>query len=284
MKLFSKKQFICGLLILNGLYCNAQDLLQGNKNWYSTYLFCKLNKRFFLDDYLLVGFDTQGHKFSFVQNDLALNYKLTSKLTTFVGVANYIYKWQPTYNGVYDIPVSRIGTISFLRASVGFKYKSHFLKNFEMDQSLAFQSYYPSLEKYQSRIAYSNQISYARKKTPWSLSPFAQVGLYYYLNGIPSIYYDNDGQMSGYYSADGLHRMRLKFGLKMKPFKNHSNFGVILYYCVQKEFNFNKLGGHLLNTSRNLPISEKQTIVYPFNNYNIYGVQLNYIFGKSKKK
>ena len=279
-----RKLLVCAVLMSNVFFCSAQDLLQGNKNWYSTYLYFKLGKRFFIDDYLLDGYDTQGHKFSFVQNDLAINYKVSKKLTAFIGCANYIYKWNPTFLSAYNNQVSRLGTISFVRASVGLKYKFHFLKNFEMDQSLAFQSYYPSLEKYQSRIAYSNQLSFSSKKIVWSLTPFAQVGLYYYLNGIPSMYYDNDGQMSGYYSSDGLHRARIKFGIKMKPLKNNNKFGVIFYYCIQKEFNMNELGGHDLNTSRNVPITEKQTVTYPFNNYNIYGVQLNFIFSKTAKK
>lgn len=269
---------------MKSVQTNAQDLIAGSKTWYSTYLYFKLNKHFYIDDYILNGYNTEGHTFSFVQNDLALNYKLTKRLTGFVGVANYIYKWNPSYKGVYNNPVSRFGTISFLRGSVGLKCDFKFFKKFEMDQSLSFQYYYPSLEKYQSRIAYGNKISFTSRKAVWSLSPFIQAGLFYYLNGMPTMYYDSDGQFEGYYSSDGLHRARLKIGLKMKPFKKSKNFGMVLYYCVQKEFNMDQLGGHPLNTSSNRPMDQQQVIIYPFNNYSIYGVQFNFIFSNSSKR
>lgn len=277
MNYLTKYIAIC-LLTICSSRAISQDLSQDQKLWYSSYLYFKINNKFFIDDYILNGYNAQGHSFSFVQNDLNLNYRITKKLIVYTGIANYIYKWSSIYNQSYAGSISRFGTISYLRGNIGLKLKLKLGKILEMDQSLAFQSYYPSLEKYQSRVAYSNQLSFAKRGTPLSFSPFVQFGLFYYLNGIPSIYYDKDGNYDGYYSADGLHRMRFKFGVKMKPFKKQDNFGIVLYYCIQKEFNIDGIGGHDLNTSRPVPLTSSQTINYPFNNYNILGVQFNFIF------
>lgn len=272
------KHIVICLLTVCSSRAISQDLSQDQKLWYSSYLYFKLNNKFFVDDYILNGYNAQGHSFSFVQNDLNLNYRITKKMTVFTGMANYIYQWNSIYNQSYAGPISRLGTISYLRGNIGLKFKCKIFKTFEMDQSLAFQTYYPSLEKYQSRVSYSNQLSFVKKGTPLSFSPFVQMGLFYYLNGIPSIYYDKDGNYEGYYSSNGIHRIRLKFGLKMKPFKKQDKFGMVLYYCIQKEININGFGGHDLNTSRPAPITTPQTINYPFNNYNILGVQFNFIF------
>lgn len=269
------------IFTFNTVKMMAQDLTQDQKIWYSSYVLLKINKKIYLDNYLLNGYNAEGHKFSFIQNDFALNYKFSKKFIAFVGVANYFYKWSSIYNQSYSGSISKMGTISYIRGSVGLKFKFHFLKNFEMDQSIGFQSYYPSLEKYQSRIVYNNQISFSHKKLPLKLTPYAQIGLFYYLNGTPSLYYTNQGEYDGYYSSTGLHRMRVKLGVKMKPIKSNDHFGVSIYYCFQNEFNLNSLGGHPLNTSRNVPNVSSQTIIYPFNNYNIVGVQFNYIFSKT---
>ncbi|GEM_PF-1521973 len=267
-------------ITLNSLNGITQDLTQDQKIWYSNYLLLKINKKTYFDNYLLNGYNASGHKFSFVQNDFAFNYKISNKLIAFVGVANYFYKWSPIYNQSYSGSISKLGTISYIRGSVGLKFKFKFLKNFEMDQSIGFQSYYPSLDKYQSRIVYNNQISFTTRKMPLKLTPYAQAGFFYYLNGTPSLYYSENGDYDGYYSSNGLHRMRVKFGVKMKPIKANENFGISFYYCIQKEFNLNSLGGHPLNTSRIGSVTAAQTITNPFNDYNIIGVQFNYIFSK----
>ena len=269
------------IFILNCLKVKGQDLSQDQKIWYSSYLFFKVNKKIYVDDYILNGYNAQGHSFSFVQNDLAINYKFNKNLSCFVGMANYFYKWSPIYNQSYSGSISKLGTISFIRGSVGLKYKFKFLKNFEMDQTIGFQSYYPSLDKYQSRVIYSNQISFSHKKMPMNITPYAQVGLFYYLNGRPSLYYNEQGDFDGYYSPNGLHRVRYKFGIKFKPIKGNTKFGVSLYYCFQKEFNTDIMGGNSLNTSRNVPSTMGQTVTNPFNNYNILGVQFNFIFSNS---
>ena len=76
---------------------------------------------------------------------LAFNYKFTKNLSAFVGIANYFYKWSPIYNQSYRGSISKIGTISYLRGSIGLKFKFRFLKNFEIC-FLMFLNYYSNEE------------------------------------------------------------------------------------------------------------------------------------------
>jgi hypothetical protein len=279
------KNFIRSIVLLTFLLncttVTSQDLTQDQKIWYSTYLFFKINKKMYVDDYLLNGYDANKHTFSFIQNDLTFHYKLKKNFSAYVGFANYFYKWNSSYNRSYSGSISKLGTMSFFRGSLGLKYKFTFLKKFEMDQTLGFQAYYPSLDKYQSRIIYNNQISFSHKKLPLNLTPYAQIGLFYYLNGRPTLYYNDEGDFEGYYSPNGLHRVRYKFGIKFKPIKGNTKFGVSLYYSIQKEFNTDILGGHALNASRRTNMETQQEIDNPFNNYNILGIQLNFILSKT---
>lgn len=261
----------------------SQDLSNNHKLWYGNYLYYRLNPKLYLDNFLLLGFEAKGHSFSFLQNDFNVNLKLTKDLYIFTGFANYVYDWNQSYNGVYGNKISRFGTISFFRGNLGLKYKNSFGKRIEMGHVLSFQTYIPTLEKYQSRIMYSNQISYKNENWDMELTPFVQGTVYYYLNGVGTSYYNNEGNFVGFYSPNGLHRMRTKIGVKFKPF-NTSKVTIALYYSMQREFNFPTFGGHDLEITRNVPITERQNTVYPFNNYNIIGTQININISTPKKK
>ncbi|MBI1838328.1 MAG: hypothetical protein HYR91_13785 [Flavobacteriia bacterium] len=262
----------------------SQDLSSNQKVWYSSYFYLKLGKKSYLEDFVINGNEVQSHSFSFLQNEIAFNYRITNNFTIFIGGADYHYKWTPSFAGKYDDKNGELNLLTFIRGSFGLKYKFNFLKFFELDQNIAFHTYFPTFEKYQSRILYSAKIEINNRKKSLVLIPFFQASFYYYLNGIPQLYFNEDNTFKGYFSPNGLHRARYKIGVKFKPFKKHPGIGVLCYYSMQKEFNLSFLGGHDLNISRNVPMNYQENKIDAFNNYNIYGVQLNFILKKNKKR
>ncbi len=284
------KKLLFFLLII-GFNCQssiAQDLTNSKKFEYSTYLYFRVNKKSYIDNFNLTCFDSKHHQYAFMQNDIIYNYKKTKKLTLILGYAFYLNKWSavyhsnlPIYQNAYSSRISSFGTIMFHRPTIGFKYKFFLTKKLRLEESLTYQCFIPSMEKYQSRLVLGSKLTYDNKKLPLEFEPFAQMIYYYYLNGEPSIYYDENGNYQGYYSPNGLHRYRFRLGFKIKPFKSIPKFDFMLYLAGQREFNFRYLGGHDINTSRpNVPMTQKQNVNYAYNSYGILGIQLNYVFDK----
>jgi hypothetical protein len=255
----------------------AQDINNNAKLWYSTYVYKKLNKKFYLDNYLLLGFNVQSHAFSFVQNEVNLNYRVNRKIEFNIGGAIYFYNWNKSYKTVYSNTISRLGTINFNRFQAGITYKSKLSKSLRLKHNLGVQSYFPSLEKYQTRFGYGAKLSYYKRRIPLDFSPFLQYNIYYYINGVPLIYYNENGTFETFKSSNGLHRQRLKLGFRIKPFKKHKNIATTFYTSYQEEMNLNEWGSRPLNYTRPLPHNNKQQIYYQFNNYLVYGFQMNII-------
>ncbi len=254
----------------------SQDILDGDKVWYSTYLNYKLNKKIYFDDYLLLSFNGLQHSFSFFQNDFNINYALSKKATLYAGYSYAMYNWIPEYKTAYSQNISAVSTIGFNKAEVGGKYDISIGKNFKIDQDLAAQFYFPQLEKYQFRFEYSIKLSYKERKTSFRFTPFVQGVIFYYQNGIPVHYYKDDGSLGDYKSPNGFHRYRAKFGLSFRPIKSFKSMGIVLYYNIQKEFNISGFGNDLNIKTPLGNITNTQNIIYPFNNYNVFGIQLNF--------
>ncbi len=257
----------------------SQDLNDEKKFEYSSYLYFRLNKKMYIDNFNLSCFDSRRHIFNFMQNDLSLNIKLTKKAILLIGDALYINNWSPQYLKAYNNDIA-LGAIYFHRPTIGMKYKFSFTKKLELEETFTYQYFTPSMEKYHSRLVLGSKISYDNKRWPLEFEPFAQMILYYYLNGSPQLYYDQAGNYDGYYSPNGFHRYRFRIGFKFKPFKNNlPKFDFMLYYAGQNEFNVPLLGGHPINFTReNVPINVKQTTILPYNSYHILGAQINYVF------
>lgn len=280
LKLMTKqvKSFLVLFLLLASLG-NAQDLSGEKKFEYSSYLYFKVNKKIYIDNFNLMCFDSRRHIFNFMQNDLTFNYKLTKRFILMFGDALYINNWSPQYNKAYPNKIY-FGAIYFNRPTVGIKYKHNFTKKLELEQNITFQYFTPSMEKYNARITSGTKLTYDDKKWPLEFEPFAQMILYYYLNGEPMSYYNSDGSLDGYYSPNGLHRYRFRLGFKIKPVKAWKKFDLMLYVAGQKEFNLSGLGGHDINFSTPTQgLTDKQRTSLPFNDYSILGFQINYVFG-----
>ena len=262
----------------------GQDLLLGNKIWYGSYVYQKISNKFFFDAYLLYSFDAFNHTFSFNQNDLSINYKLNSKQSIYAGYTQSFYKWQPFYNK-YNKTISPLQTISFNRVFVGYKYRLNIFPQLRLRNNFGSQYYFTQLEKYQFRFSYKGKLYWLNKNWPMKLKPFTQVSLYYYQNGIPIIYYDNQGNISSFKSPNGLHRYRLKFGISLKPVKKIKQLGITVYYAIQREFNLKGFGNDLNvvrpGTTNDIVYSftpQVSGVKNPFNNFNIFGFQINFIF------
>lgn len=271
-------KYISVLLLFICLNTYSQDLLDGNKIWYSSYLNKKINQRIYLDDYLLIGFNGTGHSFSFYQNDLALNYR-QNRFLTFVFMYSFsAYNWNLSYKNTYIQPITSFNTINFNRFALGMNYDYHFNKQLKVKQYLTFQYYIPSLEKYQARIKYDARLSYQIKKSKHRIKPFITQSFFYYLNGRPNFYYSTDGSIDRYASPNGIHRSRTKIGVSFRPLKDMKKLYFVAYYTIQKEFNMRNYGNDLnilQPSSSSSNLSPSKTII-PFNSYNIYGFQVNY--------
>lgn len=261
------------VFFLNPLF--SQDIFEGNKIWYSNYLHKKLNQKVYFTNYLLFSFNTNPHSFSFLQNDLAANYTLSKKVSINFAYSYAMYNWTKAYLSAYDQRISYLNTIGFNRISLGGSYEFKFKRFWKLDQDFAAQLYFPQLEKYQYRFEYSMKLSFKESKTQFRITPFIQGSLYYYLNGVPIYYYTDAGDVGDYKSPNGLHRYRTKFGITFRPLKNRRKISMVIYYCMQKEFNIRGIGNDLNVTSPAGGSMNSRNIVYPFNNYNIYGIQLN---------
>lgn len=277
IKLQVSYSFILWLLFSS--ICNAQDLSGEKKFEYSSYLYFKVNKKIYIDNFNLMCFDTRHHNFNFMQNDLTFNYKINKRLILMLGNAIYINNWSPQYLKAYRNDIS-FGAIYFNRPTAGIKYKHNFTKKLELEENMTFQYFTPSMEKYHARITLGSKLTYDNKKWPLEFEPFGQMILYYYLNGEPISYYNADNIFAGYYSPNGLHRYRYRLGFKIKPIKAWKNMDLMLYLAGQKEFNIPFLGGHNINYSTTADsYTSKQRVLMPFNDYSIFGFQINYVFG-----
>ena len=276
------KQSMLVLLLMQIVWVGkAQDLLESNKIWYSSYIYKKIDNRWFADAYLLTSVNGDDHSFAFNQNDFTLNYKLNRKLSVMGGYSFSFYKWLPSYEHRYAQDISPFGTISFHKFSAGITHKFKYRElPFQFKHDLVAQYFVPKLEKYQIRLVYKLKASYRNKNLPLNMVPFAQAFVYYYLNGTPLFYYDDEGGIEDYASPNGIHRVRLKGGVKITPIKRWSNFNAVVYYAYNKELNFGP--GNDLNVRRPIPVENperfRQITDVPFNNYGIIGFQLNFIF------
>ncbi len=275
------KRSVLSLLLIFLVFSQltAQDLSGEKKFEYSSYLYFKVNKKIYIDNFNLMCFDSRRHIFNFMQNDLTFNYKVTKTFILMFGDAIYINNWSPQYLKAYRNQIS-LGAIYFHRPTIGAKYKFNFTKRLELEENVTFQYFTPSMEKYHSRITLGSKLSYDNRKWPLEFEPFAQMILYYYLNGEPINYYNSEGGLDGYYSPNGLHRYRYRLGFKIKPVKAWKKFDLMLYVAGQKEFNLPGLGGHNINyTTPTKDLADKQSTSLPFNDYSILGFQLNHVFG-----
>lgn len=282
-----KSIFIVFIVFLIQPESQAQEAGQ-SRIWFGNYTSVKLDKRWFVDNYLLTSIGAKDNKFSFVQNDLALNYRLSRVQSIYAGYSNIQLRNLRVYEQRYDNEVTSFNTLSFNRVFVGYKHLNKLSRILRLKHDIGAQFYFPSFQKFKYRFTYRSKLYLRNRKWPLELSPFTQFSLYYYQGGNPIVgelegeegEEGEDGDLDSlatevvrFQAPNGFHRYRIKAGISFKPIESIPNLGVVLYYAFNKEFNINGLGNNL-----HVLDPEEGRTHYRFNNYAIYGIQINLIF------
>ncbi|MCF8256900.1 MAG: hypothetical protein K9J06_05075 [Flavobacteriales bacterium] len=260
----------------------AQDDFSGGNVWSSVFLSKKITPRWYFNNYLLVGFKESG-QLAFVQNDLSFRYRFDRFWSMGVGYKHAQYAAYPGIDKIYPQSVTSYGSIIFHGAEIDVQFDRHLGKSFWISQSLIVQGYFPRFEKYQFRYISRTKLAYRNKKAFLHITPYVTFMLYYYHNGKPFNYYDENGDIEAYRSPNGFHRYRAIVGFSFKPTKKISQLGFNFYYAINREFNFSNSNSPL-NVRTPTAVADGSNVKVPFNNYNIFGVQVNIILGMNKGK
>ncbi len=269
---------ICTIIVGLILFCinitSAQDDEPRNSIWYSNYIYVKLNKKFYLDNFLVSAFDLdKKHRFGFIQTDLALNYRLNKKIRFLGAYSNSQFRYFNSYKRRFGKDPNLFDALTIHRFGVGIQYRLKFLTSFRFNQKLVAQYYTPQPEKYQFRYVYSGKLSYRHKNAPLHLSPYFQYFLYYYSGGKEFEYEDMDTGEIVNQASNGLHRYRIRAGVSFKPIPKYRPLSLVFYYAIQREFNIEGFGNDL-----NITVPGRKRPLLPFNNSNIIGMQVNLIY------
>ena len=245
--------------------------------WYSLYVYKKINHRWSMDFYQLVAMRSLQQDLWLTQTGVGVNYKINRFYTASIGYGNAKYPYSGSWWDRHypDSEPGLFNTITFQTLSLGLRRTDDLSPQFRLSNKLIYSQFFPKFEKYQSRIQYLAKLSYRNKSLPLKLRPYVQGALYYYLNGVKTMYYREEaGEWLelGERSPDGLHRARLKLGFQFRPFRRIKRLHINLY--AGYNFEFNGIGNDL-NFERPRRSGNGTSIVYPFNNYKIYGLQLN---------
>ncbi len=251
----------------------AQDLFTGTKLWSGISIKKSIKKKNKLEIEVLHSRNINAFSFSFHQTTVFWQRKFADNLWWKAGYSIGNYNWNTTYRDLGFIP-NNYGLITIHRFSAALIHKIKLSKHLKIKQTLVPQYYLKRLNKYRLRTLYRLKLYYSKSKLPLKASPFIEGMLYHYFDGVPVIYSSDK-----YRSPNGIHRYRIKTGIKIKPVKSWK-MRIILYYLYQQEFNLNGLGQELnyLRPVRNAftyPSSPyKSNVLNPFNNYQVIGIHL----------
>lgn len=262
----------------------AQDLDEGSNLWTSNYVFVRLNSRLSIDNFSLSSFNLQrGGQFGFFQNETGFNFDLNRSNRVFVTYSNAQYNFRSIYRDLYDLEPNVFNRFTVHRFGIGYQHRHRFNRNWRMANKLVAQYYIPTLEKYRFRWMYVNTLEYRHRKLPMDLRPFTQLYLYYYSGGLDFEYASSEPNEEGEFfelaSPNGLHRFRWRGGFSFKPVPAWDFLSVKAYFALQREFN--TPWGRDLNVRAQFENDDgdvEEITGLPFNNFRIWGLQLNLVF------
>ena len=264
-------------LLLFATLVKSQDVELGRKVWYSNYTFVKINSRFSIDNFLVFSFDKdKNNRFGFAQTDLGLNYHYNKKLKFFIAYSNSQFRYSDFYLKRYKSEPNSLGFMTFQRLGLGVQYIWKINRNFKLTNKLVGQYYFPTLEKYKFRYVYITTLAFKHRKLPLKLKPFVQSFLYYYSGGLEYDYINTNNGLVEPASPNGIHRVRFRGGASIKPFSNFKPLSLKIYYGIQKEFNTRY--GNDINVQKIGTYTGNVYTKMKFNNYSIFGLQLNLVF------
>ncbi len=252
------------------------DVTNEIKPFYSVYLNKKINYRWSVDIYSLAAMKSMSHDFWLAQFNLGAKYKINRFYTFGFGYGISLYKYSIWWDSHYPQKPNFLNTVTFHTISAEIRRNDNLGRSLRLSNRLIVQQYIPRFEKYQTRIQYNVKLSYRRGNLPIALKPFVQGALYFYLNGEPISYYDDNFNLVEVAPPNGFHRYRVRFGTSFRPVPKYKKLSIVLYFALNREFNFSWLGKDI-----NVPNPPQNGVIYTsyqFNNYNILGAQVNYFF------
>lgn len=277
------KKVIITLFVLLCMHWGAisqTDTSNELKPFYALYIKKKINFRWSVDLYALTAMKSMKQNFWLSQYNLGVNYKINRFYEASLGYSTSFYgygneKWWKEHYP--NINANTFGTATFQALSLRIKRDNNIGRKFRLSNRVILQHYFPRFEKYQTRIQYNAKFSYRKRDLPVSIRPFAQGAIYYYLNGVPIDYFDTNLNFLKNSSPNGFHRYRIKLGATLVPIPSVKKLTFVVYYAINREFNLGSFGNNL-NTPRPSTSGTGIFTSYQFNNYNIFGTQINYIF------
>lgn len=265
---------IVQLLFLQAYAQVTNEQLGGTKVWYSNYLHKRLNQRFAIDNFSMLGLRSVEHRFGFFQTDLGVRFRFNRIWSVRAGYGLILFKHNNWWKKRYKVDPKALNSVVFQNLSFEVSRTDRPGRYLKIKQKLVGQAYIPKFEKYQLRFQYVLKLSYRRSNLPLKMKPFIQGAVYYYQNGAPIVYKNENKVMVNYGTPNGIHRFRIKGGINFKPFKGKRLPSFSLYYAYNREFNIDGFGRDL-NVTRISPKGKKR-IVNRFNNFGIIGLQMNW--------
>ena len=235
---------IIGLAMMISAGYAQVDTSPDSKPFYSFYLMKKINRRLSADAFVLGGMRNLTHKPWLVQYNLGLNYRLDRIYTLSLTYGSTMYNygnaswWEKHYP---TITPNFLGKANFHQLGLRIKRDDRLGNKLKISNRILVQQFFPSLEKYSTRIQLVSRLSYRKSDLPMALKPFAQGALYYYAGGVPLLYPEDESDTLFYEaSPNGWHRFRVKVGASFRPIKSMKNFNITAYYAWNREFNTNR--------------------------------------------
>lgn len=232
----------------------SQDLEDGFKNWWSVSLSARVNKKFSIKSSHLLGLNAEGFQPQFYQTNLSAAWRLNKAWSVESGLAHSQF-YGKTSVGIFH----RL----FVKGSHRAKWDRWTLKT-----DLKAEWHFPQVRKYRYRFLWTQKLSYRFKKAPLRMTPYFKYQLQYYLDGKPVTFEGDEDEMEEM-SPNGLHRLRLAVGVRMRLVKR---LYLTPFFIWQNEFNL-PFGGEL-----NVENESTGKVQAPFNNYSVVGINLSYTF------
>ena len=238
------------------------------KIWGSAGLRAPVAKRLYMDINRQYGYKTGPVDLSFVQNTLGLQYYWGKHVSLSSG---YVISGAPRK----DKPGKRKNR---WYATIGWRAKKGIWR---YSGSLKYEKHGPAEKRYSARVIYgfylrpsSNLIS---RKT--KLTPFFSAQLFQNIGGKPISQYDREGNKTGKFAPEGLHRGRVKAGIYFKPAKYMK---ITLFGMFQKEFN--TIWSEKNNRNINVKSPKSGKTYRRFNDYFVAGLSAKFYLPYHNKK
>lgn len=243
--------------------------------WYSLYLNKKINHRWSVDAFSLLAMRSMKQDFWLTQVSLGANYRVNRFWTLSANYGHSRYKhtgawWNRNYP---DLEPGILGTVAFQSLGLTIRRTDRISERLRLTNRIAVLKYFPRFQKFGTRVQLTSQLNYVKRDLPFGVRPFVSGAVYYYMDGVPVNYYNEGFEVVDFASADGLHRYRIRIGVNFRPVPTNRRLSMNIYYGVNREFNGS---GNDLNFLRPSSSGERFFTTYPFNNYNILGIQANY--------